>query len=219
LSDLQTLEQKIKEKLEAAEQRKQLQRQYQTKCMLEYERRHQRFNAIADRLMRSTVRPRMEKLAAHFDNVHFPDPKEAARHHDVCCFQRTMEFLATAKLELAVSHDGVYQELLLLYNVEIVPVLFPFEGRDELAMPLDSVDEQRVASWFDEKILCFVDIYLRLGTLESWESPGLVGSQTSPFGSVMREHSMKELGRLGTPDGHSPADESYCLKEASLELP
>jgi hypothetical protein len=205
LSDLQRLEQKIQEKLRAAEQRKQRQQQYQMECMLERERRHQSYTVIADRLMRNIIRPRVQKLATHLENAYFPDPNEAARHHYLCCFPRTVNFSATAKLELAVSHDGAYEELLLLYNLEILPVLFPFQARDTLTMPLDSVDEQRVASWFDEKILCFIDIYLRLETGEPGESPG----------SPLREHSMKELSRFGTRNGHRLADKSYCLNEAS----
>jgi hypothetical protein len=219
LSDLQKLEQKITEKLKAAEQRKQLQQQYEIQRMLEYERRHQRYTAIADRLMGNIVRPRMQKLAAHFDNARFPDPDEGAGHHQLCWFARTVECSATVKLELAVSHDGTYQQLLLLYNVEIIPVLFPFEGQDNLAMPLDDVDEQRAASWFDEKILRFVDIYLRLENWRLGENGGVIEARTSPVRLLLRDDSMQEFGNLVTREGSNPADETYCLKEASLELP
>jgi hypothetical protein len=216
LSDLQELEQKIREKLEAAEERKKLQQQCQKQRMLEYERRHQRYSAVADRLMRNIVRPRMQRLAAHFDNARFIAADEAAGHHEVCCFQRTLEVSATAKLELAVSHDGPYQQLLLLYNLEIVPVLFAFEGQDKIAMPLDKVDEERAASWFDEKILGFVDTYIRLESGGSWESAAIERSADKTRWVSAERFSARTRKSAASDD---PADEAYCLKEASLELP
>jgi hypothetical protein len=45
-------------------------------------------------------------------------------------------------------------------------VFFHFAGHDQLTVPLDGLDEAKVAEWIDEKIICFLDAYLNLETLD-----------------------------------------------------
>jgi hypothetical protein len=115
--------------------------------MGEFEQRHQAYRMAADRLMHNVIRPRLQKLAEHFDNARFPEPEQDGRDHQVCLFERTPRFLATASLELAVSRDGQFETVLLLSTAKILPVFFPFQGDDRLAMPLGRVSEEQAAAW------------------------------------------------------------------------
>jgi YHS domain-containing protein len=174
MSDLTTLEQKIKEKLAFSQDRRELKQNHLRQRMHEYERRHQRFGEAADRLMETIVRPRMRKLAEQFDNARFPESDAAARHHCTLCFAHTDRFPATTKLELGISHDGTFEHLIGDFRLEILPVFIPFQGEDQHRQSIDQIDEERLGTWFDERLIAFVDTYLRLEDTNQYQAENLV---------------------------------------------
>jgi YHS domain-containing protein len=159
---LNELDRRLREKLDARQHQRHLRQEHVAQRMQEYEERHQRFTALADQLMEAVVRPRLRTLAEHFDNAHLLDDDQGGKHHCVCQFLHTDRFPASVKLEVAVSRDGDFENLHVLYDLEIIPVFFAFERRDQLTLPLGTVTEARVAAWVEEKVLHFVDTYLRL---------------------------------------------------------
>ncbi len=173
MADLSDLERKLREKLAASQARQQLQEDHFRQRMAEAEARHQRFTAIADRLMQEVIRPRMEKVRSLFDNARMPEAQNS-RHACRCRFEHTDRFPATATLELAVTRDGEIKTVRLQYEVEILPVFFPFDARDELTMPLDGVDEGKAAAWVDARLVQFVDTYLRLETSKQYHEENIV---------------------------------------------
>ncbi len=174
MSSLDTLDQRIKEKLAATDQRRQLEQNHLQQRMLEFEERHKQFTALADRLIKDIIQPRMEKVAEHFPNAVFPVSDPPRRHSCVCLFQHTARFPASATLEVGVSRDGQCQTLMVLYSLDILPVFFQFEGKDQLTFPLEQVEEERVAEWVDQKILEFVETYLRLEAIDQYQQENLV---------------------------------------------
>ncbi len=168
------LDERIQTKLQALKERKQVQENHVQQRMHEFEQRHERFTVIADRIMQTLIRPRMEKLHSYFSNARFLPPGNSGKHHCTCCFEHTSEYPATAKLELAVSRDGECETLLILYNLDILPVFFQFQGSDQLAMPLAQCAEKKIADWVDQKIVDFVDTYLRLETVDQYQADNLV---------------------------------------------
>jgi len=75
---------------------------------------------------------------------------------------------------MAVSRDGQCETLLVLYDLEILPVFFQFQGSDQLTIPLEQFDEKKIADWVDQKIIDFVDTYLRLETVDQYQTDNLV---------------------------------------------
>jgi YHS domain-containing protein len=173
MADLTDLERKLKEKLALSEERQQLQQNHLRQQMVEAEVRHQRYTGLADRLLQEVIRPRMEKLKTLFDNARLPEARNS-RHTCCCQFEHTPRFPATARLELGVTRDGEIKTVTLQYAAEILPVFFPVEGRDELTMPLDELDEGKAAAWVEAKIVQFVDSYLRLETSNHHQEGNLV---------------------------------------------
>jgi YHS domain-containing protein len=163
MADLNDLERRIKEKLARSEERQQLQRDHLHQRMAEAEARHERYTNLADRLIQEVIRPRMEKLKILFDNARMPEPRNS-RHSCCCQFEHTTRFPATANLQLGMTRDGEIKTLVIQYELEILPTFFTFEGRDQLTMPLEQVDEAKAAAWVEAKLLHFVDTYLRLET-------------------------------------------------------
>jgi YHS domain-containing protein len=73
-----------------------------------------------------------------------------------------------------VNRDGEIKTVVLQSRLEILPVFFPVEGKDELTMLLDEVDENKAAAWVEAKILHFVDTYLRLETSDQHQQENIV---------------------------------------------
>jgi len=122
----------------------------------------ERLATIAKRKIDSIILPRMEELALHFDNA-----KVVALHTDsdyncLCVFDHTPRFPATVKLLIALR-PGKDEHLTARYNLNIFPVLMEFNGNSEEIFPLDC-DEELLASWVEDRILEFIDTYLRLET-------------------------------------------------------
>jgi YHS domain-containing protein len=174
MSDLADLETRIKEKLAARQEECVRQYNHHAERMHEWEQRHQRYTALADHVVTTVIRPRLERLAAHFENAELACGDQAGRHQCVCNFKHTPQFPATARLELGVSRDGQAETLILLYDLSILPVFFHFDGKDQLTMPLHQVDEAKAAAWVEEKILSFLDAYLRLENVDQYQSENQV---------------------------------------------
>jgi YHS domain-containing protein len=115
----------------------------------------------------------MEKLKTLFDNARMSEAR-SSRHTSCCQFEHTPRFPATAKLEIGVTRDGEIKKVALQYQAEILPAFFPFDGRDELTMLLDEVDEQKAAEWVEAKLVQFVDAYLRLETSNHYQEGNMV---------------------------------------------
>jgi YHS domain-containing protein len=172
MSTVQELEHRIKEKLARSEEGRRAQQVQMHNNMMEMEARLALYTTVADRLIQEVIRPRVERLAGCFDNAHLPE--EEGRHSVVCRFERTARFPATATLELGVTRDGQANNVEVRYSLTILPAFFPYDQHAHLVQPLDVLDEARVAAWVEAKILGFVDVYLRLETLEPYQAENLV---------------------------------------------
>jgi YHS domain-containing protein len=168
MNELTDLEKRINERLAESDIGRQLRQNHLQAQMAELEMRLQRYTAVADRLMESVIRPRMERLAACFAGVQAPEVKQS-RHSCVYRFLHSPRFPATVTLELGVTRDGDAQNVALQYALQILPVFTPVDGQAHFVMPLDAVDERQAAAWVEERILAFVDAYLRLETLDVYQ--------------------------------------------------
>jgi YHS domain-containing protein len=173
MAEMNDLERKIKEKLSLSEEREGLRRNHLQQQMAEAEARHQRYTALADRFMEEVIRPRMEKLKTLFNNARMSEAR-CSRHTCCCQFEHTSRFPATAFLEIGVTRDGEIKTVVLQSQMEILPVFFPVEGKDEFTLLLDQVDENKAAAWVEAKILQFVDTYLRLETTDHYQQENFV---------------------------------------------
>jgi YHS domain-containing protein len=173
MATLEELERRIKEKLSGSEEERRTKQEQLHNGMMELEARLARYTAVGDRLTREVIRPRLQRLVDCFDNAHLPED-EGGRHSVVCRFEPNDRFPATATLELGITRDGQGHNVELYYSLSILPAFFPFDTEGHLVQPLESVDEGKVATWVEERILGFLDAYLRLETLESYQAANAV---------------------------------------------
>jgi YHS domain-containing protein len=171
--DASDLERRIREKLAASEEGRRRQQDGLRHSMTEMEERLNRYTAVADRLMEAVILPRVAKLADCFAGVQPPEVQRT-RHSCVCRFPHNPRFPATATLELSVARDGEVRNVAVESRRQVLPVFYPVNGEGHFVMPLDGVDEQRIAAWVDEQVLAFVDAYLKLETIDHYQDENLV---------------------------------------------
>lgn len=159
MSDTTILKNRIDAEFAATEARI---KQFQTEEVQAYHGRQQRLEQYekAREALRVIWRPRLEVLAAKFgDQVNvkvgvIPTGRDA-----------TFQFrspLADIALRFSVSTDFEVHNLVLDYDLHILPILMKFEPHVRAEFPLESIDTEAVARWVDERIVDFVKTYLSL---------------------------------------------------------
>jgi YHS domain-containing protein len=128
--------------------------------MAELEPRRRQFEEIAPRLVNAIIRPRLQAVASHFPNA-APDKADRS-DRSAYWFGYCERFPADTRVEIAVEHDERIENIVVRYELYIMPVFLKFDPHDKLTLPLGSVDERAVATWVEAKLLAFLDTYLQL---------------------------------------------------------
>lgn len=128
--------------------------------MTEINRRHARFQQTSERLRAEVICPRIEGLAAHFENAKLLEPRDPL--HCTCWFGYSLRCPANLRLDLGLSHDEQIQELVVSYELQIVPVFIKYDRYDRFLVPLEDAQNDTVAQWVEDKLIEFVHTYQRL---------------------------------------------------------
>jgi hypothetical protein len=172
MNDLNELEQKIRVKLSLVAEERQAAEETSERKTEASDLRLDAYKRAARQLMTAIIRPRIEKVVSFFPNA-LLSPAEADTESQWCCrFQKTAEYPASTKLSFFVSPDAGFENVLVTYDLEILPIYFRFQGHDQLAVPLDGVPAASVADWVDAKLLGFVDAYVRSQTVKQYQLSG-----------------------------------------------
>jgi YHS domain-containing protein len=130
------------------------------KYMADYTARSQRFEELAKHLSLSIIRPRLETVASFFANASVEH--EERRNRSSCWFAFCQRFPAVAQIEFTVEHDVRFEQLIVHAQTRVMPVFVRFTEQDNLPLPLDRVEHDQVADWVEERLLEFLDTYLRI---------------------------------------------------------
>lgn len=140
--------------------------------MKELLEQRERLTLVARRLSDKVILPRMEELARHFDNAKIEVLKSDADFNCLCEFAHTPRFPATVKIGISLL-PGNNDFLTARYDLNIFPVLMEFNHNSEEVFPLDC-DEESLAGWVEDRILEFIDTYLRLETQPFYQKDNTV---------------------------------------------
>ncbi|GAC1472486.1 MAG: hypothetical protein PVSMB11_08180 [Desulfuromonadaceae bacterium] len=121
-----------------------------------------RLDTVAKHKIGTVILPRMEELVRHFVNSKVEILHTDAEYNCICEFAHTPRFPATVRLVIAIL-PGNNESLTVRYELSILPVLMEFDRNSEEVFPLDC-DEELLAGWVEDRILEFIDTYLRLET-------------------------------------------------------
>ena len=122
--------------------------------------------------LRDVWRPRLEAFAKRFgDRVKVTPSAEPTKRAATYQFQTD---LAHVQLRFAATTDQEVQQVILTYDLQIMPILMQYESHAELAMPLDAVNDEAVAQWIDDRLVQFVQAYLSLHENQYYLKPHMV---------------------------------------------
>ncbi len=127
------------------------------------QKRLEQLGRVFDEL-REIWRPRLELLVNKFGDRVQTTPRIVPSTREV-----TFKFesrLARVSLRLSASTDRDVRNLILSYDLEILPVLMRYNPHAEVEFPLDAVDQEVVAKWVEDRIVEFVQTYLSMGENE-----------------------------------------------------
>lgn len=128
--------------------------------MAHFEPKYRQFEQLADRLLTEVIQPRLEAVARFFPGARVrPAVQE---HRCVAWFGFCQRFPATARVELTVDADQPLDQIVLRFDLSIMPSFMKYDAHDKLPLPLENVDEQLAAAWVEERLLAFLDAYLQL---------------------------------------------------------
>lgn len=159
MADISSLVQRIRGEFAAsAEKVKQLQQQ-QTEQHQAREKREARLEEIFGQLA-DVWRPRLEALAKEFgDRLQVSPTVDRGRRQATF---KVKSPVASIELGFTASGNSDVTELVLTYDLDVLPILMEFERHAEVSFPLDQVDPDRIGQWFDDRIVGFVKTYLAL---------------------------------------------------------
>lgn len=149
-------------------------KEVQIQQVQDYQGRQQRlelFSKACDQL-RETWRPRLEALAKKFGDKVQVTPTITPTGREA-----TFQFrspLADIVLRFSASTDYEVHNLVLDYDLHILPVLLKFESHARAEFPLEAIDADAVARWIDDRIVDFVKTFLALNQNEHYLKPHLV---------------------------------------------
>lgn len=157
---LESFSRQIEARLSAARREPDWQPAEIVELMAQLGPRREQFEVVAPHLIQEVVRPRMEAVASNFSNAKFGRGDQL--HRSTCWFGYCDRFPANTKVEIVIEHDEQIDNLIVRYELYMLPVFLKLDAHDKLVVPLDEVDEQAIAAWVESKLLDFMDVYLRI---------------------------------------------------------
>lgn len=159
--------QQVQKRLEAAQAKLEEQRDAMDHVMVELERREGIFEEAAESLMSKVLRPTIEAFSAHFSNAQLVDL--GSSYFTKCELSHSVRFPATAHVAFVVTHDDAIERLTVQFEAHLLPVFIRYERSDMLDQQIQSVEDDVVRHWAEEKLLGFLDSYLQIETHEQYQ--------------------------------------------------
>ncbi|MBI1919511.1 MAG: YHS domain-containing protein [Geobacter sp.] len=132
----------------------------------------ERFASVAQQIIGSVIRPRMEELARHFENAELKVLQGNSGFHCVCDFAHTPRFPATVSFDICLL-PGESKDIKVRSDIQIYPILMEYKRDDTMSFPLDG-PEEAIGPWVEERIVEFLDTYLRLETHPYYQKDNIV---------------------------------------------
>ena len=122
--------------------------------------------------LRSVWKPRIEEFAGYFGDKISVEPSVSPGHREAKAVFMTE--LANITLTLTVSLDADFKNIVLDYDLLIIPIYFQYERHSRMETPLDAVDSGAVGQWLDDRLVACVQAYLSIQENEYYRRRALV---------------------------------------------
>lgn len=159
MAGVDELLQRLELEFGAARQRSESRRAAQVEAYQQRQQRFEKFGVTIERL-REVWKPRLDAFAKRFgDHVQVSQAVQPGRRDATFTFKSE---LAQIVMRLSVACDREVRQLILSYDLHILPILMQFESHAELHQPLDQIDEDAIARWIDDRLVQFAQTYVEL---------------------------------------------------------
>lgn len=156
---LDNLASRIDAEFDAADARREQRKAERSEAYAGRQQRLEEFGDTVERLS-GIWKPRLEALAHKFgERVDVSPVVEPGQRTGVFTFKSE---LAQIVLTFSVAPDPDVRNLIVSYDLKIIPILMKFDSHRHISFPLDAVDEAALADWIDDQIVQFVQTYLAL---------------------------------------------------------
>ena len=159
--------------------------------------RFQRFLPIAERIT-AMAREKLERLRERLDFEVTPAHAQTERFYTrSVTLDVKSELAGVIKLSFRLGHDRDVTQIMLDYELEIIPVFFRFTPHDHLDIPLEAYDEAAVSAWLDDRIVDFANAYLELHLTKQYQERVLVSDTVAGI-SFPKYYAASTLDHGGT---------------------
>ncbi len=159
MTDLQDFSQTVAARLAAAQKEPNWQHDDWARYMAEFGSRQRRFEQLAEHLLESVIRPRLDVVAVPFNAQPIAN---RGPFHCAYGFGYSERFPVTLRVEFAIEFDARAEVVSVCYELHMMPVFIKYSAHDKMTLPLDEVSEENVAAWVERRLLEFLDTYLRI---------------------------------------------------------
>jgi YHS domain-containing protein len=159
MSTVESLMTRLQSEIDASKGRMEKARTETVQKGKERDARLAQFAQVCERL-RGIWKPRIEAFAAKFGEKVQVKPTVTPAQRDV-----RMTFvsdLASVNLRLTACTDVDVKNLVMDYQLDIIPILMDYEKSSKAEFPLDKVDDAAVGKWIDDRLVAFVRTYLSM---------------------------------------------------------
>ena len=165
MTDLDNLRSRIQMMLSSQRIKRAEEQQEVEESMGALGRRQDHFVEVAAKIFECIVEPRLKLLVEQLKDAGYQRSSET---RGIVTLNREGCYAATMSLEMGIQCDQGTRNLLVNYHLQIIPVLMEYRGQDSLALPLEAVDDTRVASFVEEKLVECVQTYLKLQDIPAY---------------------------------------------------
>jgi len=138
------------------------------------QRRHAVAEKVRDRVVHEIMRPCLEQLLSNFDNAELQ--ADDSPHSCSCAvqFKHTPRFPAGVTLRLGAAFDASFQHLLVIYDLEILPIFMEYQKAAQTSVPLEAIDDDALRNWIEDRLVEFVETYLKLEFVDQYQRDNMV---------------------------------------------
>jgi YHS domain-containing protein len=123
------------------------------------QKRLEKYTATLPRLL-EVARPRLELLAKRLGERVQVTPQTSGNTRSARFAVKSP--LAQINMTVSASPDRDAKNVVAEYKLEILPVLMRFESHSEFSTPIDKPDLAGLGKWLDDRLVGFVEIFMKL---------------------------------------------------------
>lgn len=132
------------------------------------------FDALVNRMREEVLRPSFLVLHEKFPSLTPAVVRDVDGARIVVQFPRDEVHPADSSIQISISRDEGFKNLLMTFRFGVLPLFIELEGEKMLTVPLDKPDMAAIKAWLDERLLMATKAYLSIEFSEHYQKRSLV---------------------------------------------